>query len=281
MRKFLILTFLYLTINQVKCQSFGEKIKFVDYLISQSLYSDAVLEMNNVGKFSNLNEFQRDTLNYLLGKSYLNYNQDSAVTYFNYINKSSSVIYNNSKFFTSYIYLNKKEITKGLAVLSQVEVLTMDEKCNKEIFEIAGLTLQNKKIADIENKDCNYLIFQSLSDNQQKLAQIKNKSPLVAGLFSFAVPGLGKVYSGKPKQGVINFFMVSALTYQSFEAYQVAGVSDARFIIYSSLASIFHIANIWGSVLSVKLTKQEAYDEIHNEIVTTIRIPIDELFDRR
>lgn len=271
---------LYLITTTGYCQTIGKKMDFVNYLIDNSLYKEAIIETKNVAKDVNLSLSQKDTINYLLGKSYLNINQDSALLYFNRISENNTIYFNDSRFYSSFILFSRKEFVKGLDILAEVNAESSEEKCNKEFFNLAGLTLQNKGIDILENQDCNYILFQSLNKNQQRLKSIKNKSPFIAGFLSFAVPGLGKVYSGKSKQAVVNFFMVSALGYQAFEAYKIGGVNDARFVVYSSLFSIFHVANVWGSVLSIKLTKQETYDEIHHNVIATIRIPIDDIFIR-
>jgi hypothetical protein len=93
------------------------------------------------------------------------------------------------------------------------------------------------------------------------------------------VPGLGKIYSGKKKQGIAAFLPVMSLALLTYEAYRMDGVKSARFIGFGALFGVFYIGNIWGSTLSVKIKQNEFNREYDNKILFDMHIPLRNLFN--
>jgi hypothetical protein len=52
------------------------------------------------------------------------------------------------------------------------------------------------------------------------------------------------------------------------------GIKDPKTIIFGSLFGLFYIGNIWGSVISVKLTRDEFNKEINEQIIFNLRVPL-------
>jgi hypothetical protein len=101
----------------------------------------------------------------------------------------------------------------------------------------------------------------------------------VAGLLSAVVPGAGKVYAGQLGQGVAIFLQNSIFALQAWEGYRKDGPRSARFLIYSGLFTVFYIGNVWGSVLSVQIKRQEMYERINNQILFDMHIPLRTIFN--
>ena len=106
------------------------------------------------------------------------------------------------------------------------------------------------------------------------IEKINHKSGLLAGCMSAVIPGLGKIYAGKTKQGLSSFLPVTLMGVQAYEAYRVSGIKSVRFILSAGLFSVFYFGNIWGSVLSVSVRREEINDEINNQILFNMRIPL-------
>ena len=92
------------------------------------------------------------------------------------------------------------------------------------------------------------------------------------------IPGLGKVYTGKPGQGLAAFLKTVPLAAITIENYRVNGFNNPQLYIFGSLFALFYVGNIWGSTLSANIVYQEKIDEIHHNIVVGLRIPVDNLF---
>lgn len=266
----------------VKCilaQDFEKRVGFLNYLINKELYNEAILESELIKKQLNNDSEQKEILNILIAKSYFHIDKDSALYYLDKIKQIEHKYYNYSKLLSSYLYLLDKENEKATIELLKVQNMDTSENCIYDLLNKSILTIENKT-KDSIRLVCSGLFYQErvINENQEKLKSIKNKSRLIAGVMSGLVPGLGKIYVGKKKEGISNFLIISLLGYQAYEGYRIGGKKDLRFITFSSLFSVFYIGNIWGSTLSVQIKKQETYEEVYNNISVALTVPVDKLF---
>lgn len=99
-------------------------------------------------------------------------------------------------------------------------------------------------------------------------------SPLLSGVYSAVIPGLGKLYVGNKYQAITAFIANALLASQTAESYIKAGASSPRFIITASIFGIFYAGNIWGSVLLAKKKKNDYLTQIDYEIFDYYRADI-------
>lgn len=97
-------------------------------------------------------------------------------------------------------------------------------------------------------------------DNSVEGLNLRYKKPWLAGTMSTLVPGLGKVYTGYYKDGLIALLMTSISAYQAYRGYNARGPRSGLFIIYSGLTAGFYIGNIYGAVKSAR-QKNRKLDE--------------------
>lgn len=153
-------------------------------------------------------------------------------------------------------------------------------------FELAGLYLLRKNHAAFDSLQVLFLPEDSLigaeyaffKDYHYILQTMKKKSGFLAGALSAVVPGLGKVYTGNPGQGLASFLRVVPLGLITAENFRNGGFKNAQFYIFGSLFTLFYVGNIWGSSLSAQIVYQEKVDEIHHNILVGLRIPVDRVF---
>jgi hypothetical protein len=100
----------------------------------------------------------------------------------------------------------------------------------------------------------------------------------VAGMLSAAVPGLGKMYAGKPAEAVSGFLYVGAMMAASYDFYNRWGAGNPFFIVSAGITSLFYIGNIWGSVIAVNRSNYEFNHEIDQRILLDMHIPLRNLF---
>jgi hypothetical protein len=94
------------------------------------------------------------------------------------------------------------------------------------------------------------------SDSYRKYKKSFNKKPFVAGALSAVVPGLGKLYIGKPYSS-LGIFLVNVIQAgESAESVKVLGVKNAFSIFDISVASLYYLANIAGSYYDCKVTRR-------------------------
>jgi TM2 domain-containing membrane protein YozV len=274
MNKALILyLFFYLALQK----GFSQNKNFFQHLISLELYTEAEIHLR-----TQLNSSNSDSINYQLSYCKLLQNQtDSALFYLGKLNPN--LINSKALLLKSQclIQLSKEDSAKFLIQNTDTSLFPFEDK---EILHMqtGGICLLQNNLPEFENKHLKsnpqYNQFKGkqdeLNENFEKLKRIKKRSPLLAGVLSGIVPGLGKIYAGKTKQGVAAFVVTSLLATQSIEGYLKGGIKDPRFIIYGSIASVFYISNIYGSALSVNIGKAQTQEQIHNEVKVNLSVPI-------
>jgi tetratricopeptide (TPR) repeat protein len=125
-------------------------------------------------------------------------------------------------------------------------------------------------------KNANELL-QSLKPEEHKLAidykelasqavAIKRKSPALAGVMSAIIPGTGRVYTKDWKDGIVSFFFVSTMAFQSYRGFVKSGVKSTRGWVYGGVGLGFYLGNIYGSVVSAKGYNKKSHQGIRNKI---------------
>ncbi|MEQ8240612.1 MAG: hypothetical protein RIA69_15440, partial [Cyclobacteriaceae bacterium] len=156
-----------------------------------------------------------------------------------------------------------------------------------QYFQLASIGLL-KRDFDAYEKNANNFdgLYYAFKDYEKDLTGIheliknrKSKSPLLAGMMSAVIPGSGKIYAGKIGQGAMSLLISGVFGLQTWESYRKDGVKSARFIIFGSLFSAFYVANIWGSVVTVKMTEIEFNDSANEAILVNMHVPLRVLFD--
>lgn len=261
--------------------SFHKQITFSDYLMKNSYYDDCKTFVNYNLNDSSLTNDQIDSLLYFAGKVYYKSEIfDTASIYFNKISDNSAM-HNEAAFYSSFCLAEDHRYDKSKISFS---TLLPSDQFNLEFlnFELLGAMLLARDTSGYSSilKTFTYS-DKKFSDEEIKLIQIKNdienirhKSGFLAGCMSAVIPGLGKIYAGKTNQGLSSFLPVTILGIQAYEAYRKTGVKSVRFILSTGLFSVLYIGNIWGSVLSVSVKRTEINDEINNQILFNMRIPL-------
>jgi TM2 domain-containing membrane protein YozV len=97
-------------------------------------------------------------------------------------------------------------------------------------------------------------------------SQLPMKSPLLAGLLSMVIPGLGKVYTGHPTDGLLSLISIATFTYASYDGFSSGGSSSTRGWVFGALASGLYLGNIYGSALSASIVRDEATRELQTRL---------------
>ena len=115
-----------------------------------------------------------------------------------------------------------------------------------------------------------------LEESWEKLATIvlsqeqnlkKKKNKFIATSLSAIIPGLGKVYLGKPRQAISTLTVISLLGTQAWEAYDKGGIRSPLFIIFGSLGSLFYLGNLYGTYHLNHASSNKQKQHYHEEIM--------------
>jgi len=69
--------------------------------------------------------------------------------------------------------------------------------------------------------------------------------------------------------------MLGAITYEN---YRKEGFRNYKTITFGSLLTVFYAANIYGSVYSVKIYREEFNQQLHHAVLFNMHIPIRTVF---
>lgn len=266
-------------------RSIHDCIQFSDYLISNKLYDDCTLLIQQSLNQPDVTSPQKDTLFLKLGLVFFKQEiNDSALISFNNIPKESP-LFTESRFYKSYILSAEKKFNESFGAINDIKSTSTIDTANKQLY-LAGISLLMRDTAQFRKISTSFIKISTEIDLAQnnlnalyhEIKKTKRKSGLLAGTLSAIVPGAGKIYAGKARQGITTFLPVAIMGAQAFEAYKVGGKNSAMFYIYSGLFSIFYIGNIWGSVLSVSVCRNEFNKDINDQVLFTMHIPVQKLF---
>lgn len=263
-----VFTFIFFSGFAQNAKLCDDLIPFGEHLFETGSYHD-IIQISYECPFGNYKPAAQDSLNFILGNALLKLNQtDSAISVF-------LKIHSVDKFRLAGIksgfnnFLDDRTYSKPLKWLQSSKI---------NVSEYPGLAYYNGGLYLLRN---DIFMFDSLmnemplmSVDDRKLLRkyrmayenMKQKSPWIAGLLSTAAPGLGKIYAGKPYQGISSFITVGIFALQAWEAYYRNGIRSPVLYINGTIAFGYYISNIWGSVMAAKIRNQEVKHEIDQDL---------------
>lgn len=152
---------------------------------------------------------------------------------------------------------------------------------NLVTFEEAGIALLERDLSRFDS--CSALIQADdyrIADETEALRNIRTtlplrqKSPMLAAGLSTVVPGLGKVYAGRVGEGVSAFLIVGSLMAATAENAYKEGWANWKTILFGSLSAVFHLGNIYGSAVSVRVDMDNRNKQTDVQILYHIHIPL-------
>lgn len=101
--------------------------------------------------------------------------------------------------------------------------------------------------------------------------EMPRKSIFGAMVFSLVIPGAGKMYAGRWKDGL--FSLVSIGTLAGLTAYTMyrEGRASVKGWLYLSLGGILHIGNVYGAGIAAKQFNEFQKDRIRRETIDALR----------
>lgn len=251
-----------------------DDLSFLKHLESIEAYEEGLIFLSG--------QRSGDTAHFYSGKfNYYLKNRTESVYQFDQVSPSNTDYWNASQFYSGlqYAYLNdfKAAATRfGKPYLKEPILLELQK------LELAGIALLERDLKNFHSISENFdSDFYQLKTNQDamiyaanKLQNRKTKSPLVAGLMSAVIPGSGKYYLGKLGQGTLSLVTSAIFGLQAYEGYRNDGIKSPTFIVFGSLFSVFYVANIWGSVVAVRVDRNDFNETQDETILLHMHIPV-------
>ncbi|MFP4064920.1 MAG: hypothetical protein ACLFN2_00775 [Bacteroidales bacterium] len=263
--------------------SWSREVDFIRYLIGRGDYRESLFLLERLVP---QNAHQRDSLNYLTG--WVHYQQkslDLSAEFLLEVSKESPV-YSKSRFFAAYnlahvghtgrakevLELTDEDPGKMHQALKRLQLggIALLERDFEQYRSHAGMFSGNHHVTAAEENQ--------MEHHYDQLRNHRSSSPLLAGMLSAAVPGLGKIYAGKTAEGVAGFLYVAALGLTAFDFYRGSGPDSVLFVLSASAAGAFYVGNIVGSVAAARRTNQEFNHELDQRILFDMHIPLRNAF---
>jgi tetratricopeptide (TPR) repeat protein len=87
---------------------------------------------------------------------------------------------------------------------------------------------------------------------------LPHKSPVLAAIMSTVIPGSGKMYAGRAKDGAYALLTIGLTAWQAYDGFHKDGVRSTKGWIYGTLCAGFHLGNIYGSAIAVRAFNEHA-----------------------
>jgi hypothetical protein len=286
-RALVVLFFLSCSGSALRAQQFqfSKELRFAQYLQDKDAGAEAIHVLEQVDT-AGLSQSQKDSLFFMLGWAAYSLRQlDKSIGALLKVSPGYGQ-YSKSRFFSAYCQAFQGRTDSAVDVLQQ---LSLSDSTAQELrsLQLAGMALLRRdyQAFPVQQRQFKYSSYIMTREEQRmqlyydKLKGFKHKSPLLAGVYSALVPGMGKWYAGKKKQGIAAFLPVLSLAALTYEAYRKDGVKSARFIGFGTLFTIFYVGDIWGSTLAVKIRRNEFNKEYDNKILFDMHIPLRNFFN--
>lgn len=283
MKNILLLLVLFCgTVASAQSELYRREAAFSDHLFTNRLYREGILHYRKLLSDTTLSMAQRDTLDFRLGFCFRQYAQlDSSVYAYGRVGNSTR-LYEQSTAAAMEQLLKAGRYQSAHNYLGAVGPRDDNQFGYKMYWRTATAFLANDTaLLAADSVSLLYIkggaveFTNRLRKEMNRVTHIKKKSPALAAGLSAVVPGLGKVYAGRPRHGLAAFLPCAVLGFEAAEAYKNGGWKDTRFLVCSSLFSVFYIGNIYGSALTVKAVRNETINDaryrIQADLVLSLR----------
>lgn len=262
----------------IKKEKEPTEIGFVDYLINNMKYQEALLEIERLTYYGNIAENQLYTRKL---KSYLGIDRvDKAILYYeNKINKDTTK-YTEVQLQASLLYYKANLYNRALTALDYINTVATDSIYRSKASAISGVTyfaLDRTDLAEQNFRNA-YEYDTSIQSRYENNVNIlnsykkeKQKNPKIASLLSI-IPGGGYLYSGHKGSAISAFLFDAVFGYAAYTSFSRKNYGVGA--LFGILSASFYIGNIRGASNSVdrynKMQKKRYLEELENNNIIFI-----------
>lgn len=229
-----------------------EEIKlFADFLFCEKDFLRAAEEYQKV-----LNVSKNDTILFMQALSY-----SSIGDYETASKKFREVPLTSGRFINSQEELCKINFIEGDSLYSD----TVETSSIKKLLAVSRLLNQPKlPTLDVISAPFSNAEKKTIIDFYNRKKDASYKSSFLAGVFSFIIPGAGKMYTGNISDGLISFAVNSLLGYITYRNF-AAGHFE-RGYLFLGIGLMFQAGNIYGSVANANLYNAKLKENFNSDV---------------
>lgn len=224
-----------------------------------------------------------DFIYYKIGKCYrLTKNYNKAIEYFqkSIDENTRGYLLHQANYQIALCYFLMDEFKISTTFLdSSISIADQDEirQCMERLLAINYI--QQKKwsqavdLLDI-NKNPDPATRQ-LANFTQTGQQLPQKNKVLAGLYSTLIPGTGKLYCGRPFDGMQSLLTTAILGWQAYDGFNTDGIQSVKGWIFGSIGGVLYLGNIYGSVVAAEIYNAEQEEKFITRIKVFINVDLD------
>ncbi len=249
--------------GQIDYHSPENVLKFADHLYQAGDYLRAVGEYQ---RYLFHSPDDADGTLYKIGLCYRRAGDSGrAISFFHKVDANSSLRFAAS-YQTAYTYFLSGEYERSARFLDQAlnKTKNKDERGRLQLLTafnylhqgrwdnaehvLGQLAFRDEKLTDIAS---------SLKKSAQEGMTRPRKSPVLAGLFSTAVPGTGKMYCGQHGDGIYSLILIGVTGLLAWDGFQENGVHSVRGWLFGSMGAVFYAGNVYGSTIAAQVYNRQ------------------------
>ena len=260
--------------------------RFAEYLYSNGDYPAAAGEYLRYLLYLDDTDSKRAKILYQIGQCYRkNSDYEKAAKYYDQVIESNHSniyadsakfqnavsLYSANRFIDAIRYNETQEeslsidnIKFRMMILSGVNYLNLGYKQDAAmVADFSPISTSNDSLTSWYGKAVN------------RAMSLPHRSPLAAGVMSSIIPGSGKIYCGRPYDGIYSLLVISMMAWQAYDGFDADGSSTAKGWIYGSIGSVFYLGNIYGSVVGAKIYNHQHEKDFLRQINIEFRYYLD------
>jgi TM2 domain-containing membrane protein YozV len=122
-------------------------------------------------------------------------------------------------------------------------------------------------MADLQEGD----LHRSVVNLVDQSTRIRRKSPFLAASMSTIIPGTGKIYTEKWRDGLFALLFVSSNAFIAYRGFNRTGITSAYGWIFGGVGFSFYLANIYGSAKEARNFNNNQRRKISNRAYENLR----------
>ena len=256
-------------------------LRFAHFLYENEDFSRASYEYLRAYHLFKNSESEKMELNLKIGRCFSFSNQpENAKKYFEYClrDNTQNTVYSKALIQMGFLLFKGGEYREPHLLLEEKKSSTSNNIINTLILANVLCQGDTKKARELftEYKKDGVSYIRAFDKYLDILSDFKYKSPLKAAIMSAILPGSGRIYAGRVKEGILSMLSFFATSYLAYEGFNDGGIKSFKGWLFSSIGAFLYIGNIYGSVLSARLINNQLRHGFNKGVEISLQIYIND-----
>jgi len=258
-------------------------LRFAEHLYQEGDYLRAASEFLRYLYYSDSIPTHGDSIYYKIGLCYrLGEDYQKSIHYFQKVidNYSRSDYFDDSHFQIAYSHFLFGKYNKSLSFADKSFSLIKSDAGRLKLQQLTGLNyIYQKKwrkaldyLSSSDDKVKRDTLSASLLHFAKQGEQLPRKSKFLAGLLSAIIPGTGKMYCHRARDGLVSLLTIGLTSWQAYDGFHKNGRKSVKGWIFGTISVFFYLGNIYGSVVAVNIYNHQLEDKLLRDVGVTLHV---------